>query len=308
MLSGERRILIVHSDPTRFGALGNLLLKARVEMRHVLPTNDAFVVAEAWMPDVVVLGADLGPRRSVLGYLRRFKSIFERSSTKFIVTGKNVSKELLESLVAAGMDDFVLDPFQARLLMLRLRYQMQERESFSPEDLQTEPTQIAAGFDLVYGCQAILADTIKMEKGLLQVAQKVAELSLSTRVNVFGVSEAFAADARILASSDGRGVKPGRVKLENYPEVRESLLTGNILFIKDVARNPLTEGVKRRVRSIEIDSILVFPLRAQGMIWGTLNIRLKSREGYQVSKRHIKTFYMVALALGSRMAQRDLFK
>jgi hypothetical protein len=66
--------------------------------------------------------------------------------------------------------------------------------------------------------------------------------------------------------------------------------------------------VKRRLRSIEIDSILVFPLRAQGMIWGTLNIRLRSREGYLVSKRHIKTFYMVALALGSRMAQRDLFK
>src|SRR5687768_15987663 len=109
MLSGERRVLVVHSEPTRFRALANLLAKSKAELLHVLPTNDAFVVAEAWMPDLVVIGADLGARRSVLGFLRRFKSIFERSSTKFIVTGKNVSKELLEDLVAAGMDDFVLE-------------------------------------------------------------------------------------------------------------------------------------------------------------------------------------------------------
>ena len=97
------------------------------------------------------------------------------------------------------------------------------------------------------------------------------------------------------------------VSLEKYPEVREVLLNGNIVYIKDIAANPLTKDISRQVKSIEITSILVFPIRHRAETIGTLNIRL-GKDGLTVSDKHLKTFYMIALALSSKVAARRLLK
>jgi GAF domain-containing protein len=98
-----------------------------------------------------------------------------------------------------------------------------------------------------------------------------------------------------------------QVDLEKYPEVREVILRGSIVYIKDITSNPLTKEIKAQVKSIEINSLLVFPVRHRGETIGVLSIRL-GKEGLAVSDKHLKAFYMLTLALAPKAAARKLLK
>ena len=69
--------------------------------------------------------------------------------------------------------------------------------------------------------------------------------------------------------------------------------------------NPLTKDIQKNVKTISIASLLVFPIRARGDTLGVLSIRMGA-DGLAVSDKHLKTFYMVALCLASKVAARKL--
>lgn len=191
-------------------------------------------------------------------------------------------------------------------MLQRIRYQLQERDSYSPEDLRGEPTQVLAGFQLVYDCLRILAEVKDGHIAIHECLKKVAELSNSTRVNIV-LGEIESGQAIISASSDDPKIENLNVDLEKYPEVREVLLNGSIIYIRDITANPLTKDIKQNVKTIQITSLLVFPIRYRKETLGTLNVRLGA-DAIDVSDKHLKTFYMVALSLASKVAAKKLLK
>jgi GAF domain-containing protein len=95
--------------------------------------------------------------------------------------------------------------------------------------------------------------------------------------------------------------------LEKYPEVREVILKGSIVYIKDITQNPLTKDIKKQLKDIDMTSLLVFPVRHRQETLGTLAIRL-GKDGMAISDKHLKTFYMIALCIAPKVAARKLLK
>lgn len=301
----SRRIMIADNNKSRFGEIMTSLQEFNIECLHVPTRQDIVQAALKYQPDLILINLFMNSSNT-LSVIRELKGSLERQGTKILVITSHQSKENLMECVKSGASDFILEPFNSRQLLQRIKYQLQDRESYSPDDLRAEPTQVLAGFQLVYDSLRILSELKDPNRATYEVLKRVADLAQSPRVNLV-LADMMNSQAAVIASSDDPNFDNYIVDLEKYPEVREVCLKGSIIYIKDITTNPLTKDIKAQVKSIDITSLLVFPIRHRGETLGTLSIRL-GKEGMAVSDKHLKTFYMAALALGPKVAARKMLK
>lgn len=301
----KRRVLFADSQSAKFHDLIHALTLADIE---TLFTNDRaklLSTALEFQPDLIILNLFIG-QGTTLPQIRELRQGLEREGTKIVVLTSHQSKENLAECIRAGANDFILEPFDSRQILQRVKYQLQEREAYSPDDLRAEPTQVLAGFQLVYDCLRLSAEIKETNRAIYECLKRVAELSMSPRVNLI-MADIASPTGIVIASSDDPTVQDLVVDLEKYPECREVMLKGSIVYVKDIMSNPLTKDIQSKLKDIQITSLLVFPIRHRQETIGTMCIRLGS-DGLAVSDKHLKTFYMVALLLAPKMATRKLLK
>lgn len=307
------RVIIVVNSRTRFTPLIKLMEDAQMNVEYLSPNEEHFVQKIVSLsPDIIIMNLFLNGK-STLSTIRDLKnSLAARNSKIIVLTAHNSINNIRES-VKAGADDFVLEPIDANLMMQRIRYQLQDREFFRPDELKNleeksrseETFSVKKNFQLVYDSLRVLSEMTDSQTALTTVLRQVAELAESNRVNLIE-GDLETNQGLVAASSDDPKLRDLSIDLEKYPEVREVLLNNNIIYIKDITQNPLTKGIQDQVKSIKITSLLVFPVRHRGQTLGSLNIRLPGES--KVSERNLKTFYMIALALGPKLAARRLLR
>jgi DNA-binding response OmpR family regulator len=303
-----RTLLIVDPSKNRFSSLVKLLGESNFKVEFIAGTDENPIKKIVELkPDMILMNLFLN-NKSTLPYIRDVKNQLKQYNTKIIVLTAHQSLNNIKESVKAGADDFVLEPFDPKLMLQRIRYQLQDRESFVPEELKVDGTQIEAGFQLIYDSLRLLSEMKDHHEALVMVLQKVAELAGSNRVNLIE-GDLETNEGMVAATSDDPALKDLKIDLEKYPEVREVLLNSNIVYIKDITANPLTAGIKEQVKSIQITSLLVFPIRHRNNTLGAVSVRLAGgKEDLKVSDKHLKTFYMIALAVGSKIAARKLLR
>jgi len=299
----RRRIMICDNNASKYFDLIKALEEAEIETLHVGDKLKIVTSAMQFQPDLILINLFMSSSNT-LSTMRELKGALERQGTKIIVVTSHKSKENITECIKSGASDFIVEPFDSRQILQRVKYQLQDREAYSPEDLRAEPTQVLAGFQLVYDCLRILSEVKEHHKSIFETIKRVGELCLATRVNVV-LADIQANNGVVIASSDDESLNKLSVDLEKYPEVREVCLKGCIVYIKDVTANPLTKDIQKNVKTISINSLLVFPIRHRGETLGTLSIRI-GKEGLAVSDKHLKTFYMIALCLAPKVAARRL--
>ncbi len=300
------RVMFLDASRTRYAEVMTSLEEGGVEILHTNKRDEAVETALKFKPDLMVVNLFLD-NASNLPIVRELKKLFEKQGLKILVVTGHHSRENILECLRAGATDFILEPFDARLLLQRIRYQLQDRTAYAPDDLKAEPTQVAAGFQMLYDALRILAEVKDPQRAIYEVLKLVADMSLATRVNVV-LADIELNDCLVVASSDDPALMNLDVDLEKYPEVREVTLNGTIVYVKDITQNPLTKKIADQVKSIKITSLLVFPIRHRSETLGTLTIRLGNEEGLKVSDKHLKLFYMVALCLAPKLAGRKLLK
>jgi DNA-binding response OmpR family regulator len=306
--ASSRTLLIVDPSKNRFASLVKLLSESNFKVEF-LSDKEADPVARIVdiKPDMILMNLFLN-NKSTLPYIKDVKNQLKRYNTKIIVLTAHQSLNNIKESVKAGADDFVLEPFDPRLMLQRIRYQLQDRESFVPDELKADGAQIESGFQLIYDSLRLLSEMKDHHEALVLVLQKVAELAGSNRVNLIE-GDLETNEGIVAATSDDPNLKDLKIDLEKYPEVREVLLNSNIVYIKDITANPLTQGIREQVKSIQITSLLVFPIRHRNNTLGAVSVRLAGgKEDLKVSEKHLKTFYMIALAVGSKIAARKLLR
>ena len=305
------RVVIIDASRNRFAKLLLSLEEAKIAVGYIPATEEAIVErAVELKPHIVLINLFLNGK-STLPTITRLKAALQnRGSRIIVITAHNSINNIRES-VKAGADDFVLEPIDAQLMLQRIRYQLQEREFYNPEELnkstssQSDTSGLQEGFQLVYDSLRVLSEVTDHHEALTTVLSQVAELASSNRVNLIE-GDLETSQGLVAASSDDPNLKDLKIDLEKYPEVREVLLNSNIVYIKDITTNPLTKGIQEQVKSIKITSLLVFPIRHRNHTLGSLNVRLAGETS--ASEKYIKTFYMVALALGPKLAARKLLR
>jgi DNA-binding response OmpR family regulator len=301
----RKRVMICDTSRPKFLEVVKSLQEAEIEVLQVDDRLQLTPTGIQFQPDLVIINLFVGGG-STLNQIRELKSSLERQGTKIVVVTSHQSKDNISECIKAGANDFILEPFDSRQILQRIKYQLQERETYSPDDLRAEPTQVLAGFQLVYDSLRILSEIKDTHRAIFETLKRVADLSVSPRVNLI-VGDIETNAGFVLATSDDVLLENKPMDLERYPEVREVLLKGSIVYVKDITTNPLTKDIKKNVKDIDINSLLVFPIRHRQETIGALCIRL-GKDGLSVSDKHLKTFYMTALCLAPKIAAKKLLK
>jgi DNA-binding response OmpR family regulator len=306
------KVVIVDASRNRFSHLIRSLEDAKIAVEYISSSEDNIPERAADLkPHIIIINLFLNGK-STLPTITRLKHLLKSRGTKIIVITAHNSINNIRESVKAGADDFVLEPIDPQLMLQRIRYQLQERQFYNPEDLSasTPVTSVDAsglqeGFQLVYDSLRVLSEVTDHHEALTTVLSQVATLASSNRVNLIE-GDLETSQGLVAATSDDPSLKDLKIDLEKYPEVREVLLNSNIVYIKDITQNPLTKGIQEQVKSIKITSLLVFPIRHRNHTLGSLNVRLAGET--TSSDKYLKTFYMVALALGPKLAARKLLR
>lgn len=312
------KVVIVDSSKSRFQSLQELLSLQKLNVQFMpAATEDEIKALAAATPDIVIINLFVDGK-STLGAIRSLKNLC--NSTKIIVLTAHNSINNIRESVKAGADDFVVEPLDPNVMLDRIRYQLQEKELFNPENLaesmqskkegDNNPAfdNLQSSFQLVYDCLRILSEIPQHHEALTKVLKDIGSSAKSPRVNLIE-GDLETSKGLVAASSDDDNLQDLEISLEKYPEVREVLLNSSIIYIRDINQNPLTAEIKENVKSIKIASMLVIPIRHRSHTLGALSIRLSGEEGStELTERQLKTYFMIALALGPKLAARKLLR
>lgn len=288
-----RRVLIAGNkhDWTEFT---HLIASDELSIKQVSSSMALMSELRSWLPDLILIEEKFAGSPS--SFVSSIRKEFSRVAMKVMLVSEAPSLELILDLIKRGCDDVVRFPLHPRALALRVRYQLQERELFLGNDLYSDPTMAPAALEMFFSTMTRLLQD-DFYSNLSACLFEVARASKSLRVNMIRILDLSQDKALRVVSSDDtdEGIeKLAEVDLNEYPEVREAVLRKALVFIKNIDASPLTAHVRSKLKNIEMDSIVVCPMIFAGRCEAVLSFRFHGEEGLSFSKRHLKSFYMLA--------------
>jgi diguanylate cyclase (GGDEF)-like protein len=103
--------------------------------------------------------------------------------------------------------------------------------------------------------------------------------------------------ARVVATHENPTFKEIKIELKKYPEIQESLRTGEVVFIQDILTDLRMTSVLPNLKKLNIRSILIIPMVYHEQILGTLFLRT-SRTRRPFTKTEL-LFCQVAARIGA---------
>lgn len=119
-MSATHRILVAEDDPVTRRFVASLLERAAFEVRDVEDGEAAWEVLESWRPDLVVTDVVM-PYLDGFDLVRRVKAHPELRTTPVVVLSMKDREEDIVAGLEAGAEDYVVKPFHARELVVRIR-------------------------------------------------------------------------------------------------------------------------------------------------------------------------------------------
>ncbi len=303
----QRRILFIDQSKQKYKDTVGQLEIAGFDCHYVDDLNNIVFEIQQRKPDVVVMNL-IVQGTSMIPKIREIVQNHGKNNIKIIIVTALRSKENITECIRAGASDFIVEPFETPFLLERIKYQLQEKESFSDESFEKQSGDIVQGFQLIYDCLRVLSEQADGHIALHECAKRTAVLAKSPRANII-VGDLESNVGHVIAGSDDAQLKNKKIDLEKYQEVRGVLLNSNIVYIKDVSANPLTKNIQENVKTIQIQSLILFPIRHRQECIGALVVRMDQNSSKEVAEKHMRTFFSIALALAPKVAaQRMLLK
>ncbi|MCB9253821.1 MAG: GAF domain-containing protein [Bdellovibrionaceae bacterium] len=229
---------------------------------------------------VNLLLGGIGPNKLI----KDVKALSANKDIRVVVVSKQVHRLNIENAVRAGADDFVAEPFDRENVFHRIIYHLGPKKVVEEQALETAraANSLLDHKDFI----SLLLNTVeslsresteKSQNAILHSLQGVARLLDSNRTSLI-LFEDKVETGLVVASSDDPDFKDFRIKLNSYPEVQHVATTGQIVLVDDVNRNQMTKNIQDKVKSIQIGSIMVFPVRFHGNIIGVLVVRRKNSQ------------------------------
>jgi DNA-binding response OmpR family regulator len=271
-----RKPKLIFADPNlgRFGGLTNSLHKANVETESATDLVRLVQRLKEEKFDLCVVNLLLG--NSPFELINEIKSQSSNPEIKLIIVTRQIHKMNIQDTIRAGADDFIAEPFESLNLYNRILYHLKPVKMI--ERLGYEKALPGPGSEeyikLLLDSVEILSRTRRQDShhAFFKIVQSIASLLSSNRTSLTIVDEGKNTGV-VVASSDDEMFQNFPITLEKYPEILHVLHTGNLVVIEDVASNSMTERIKKEVRSIEIGSLMVFPVCYQDEVVGVLNVR-----------------------------------
>lgn len=244
------------------------------------------------LPDIVLLRLPDGLNTR---YLRTFKEI--APVIGIIVKEK---KDIVKKAFKAGIEDFLLLPFNSTELKLKVECCLQK--SYCIDELEREKRQLQAIVEIT----SLVSSTLDPHEILHFIVRKIAEVIPVVRCSMIRVDPEDKY-AHVVATFEDPAFKSITLDLKKYPEIRKALSIKKPVIISDVRKDPIMREVRDIIFPLGIKSIVVLPIFYKDDIIGTLFLRT-SRKGRSFTKEEIMFCSTVANASANSLYNAFMYE
>ncbi|MCC7202192.1 MAG: sensor domain-containing diguanylate cyclase [Nitrospirae bacterium] len=145
--------------------------------------------------------------------------------------------------------------------------------------------------DIILNVNKSLFSTLETRDLLFLIVQKISEVIPVTRCSIVNV-EADRNVGNVLATYEDPSLDSITLDLEKYPEISRSVIDNDIVYIGEVETDPILDGVREKILSLGIKSIVIMPIRYYEGDRGSLFLRTSSR-GSRFSDNELKLFQII---------------
>lgn len=270
-----KRILFADAAATKFGLVQNTLKNENWICEMATEPNQFLQMIKDNHYDVAVVNLLLGGA-GPFEMITQVRTSSKNKTIKIMVVSRQVHKTNIQNTIKAGADDFVAEPFEAPSLHRRILYHVSGTQTV--RNVDTNPIILGKNNQDMVFLMLEATELYSMNerehqhKVLMTVLEKLSALLESNRTSLI-LTDYKANAGVVLASSDDAKFKDFPISLDKYPEILHVLNTGQVVLVSDVSQNALTNSINQSVKTIQIGSLMVFPVRFQGEVFGALTIR-----------------------------------
>jgi len=209
--------------------------------------------------------------------IRKIRSSSMNPEIKVMVISRQVQKVNIQNAISAGAHDFVAEPFENEVVLKRILYHLSPQSMMEASVYEEHKLVNSDELGLVNICLEICEKLSRAERGmepqaLYEATSKVSQVMGSNRTSLV-LADVGQATGVVLASSDDPSFHNFPISLDQYPEIQHVVFSGKFVLIPDVTTNTLTHDLNKKVKTIPIGSLMVFPVRYQNEVIGVLTIR-----------------------------------
>lgn len=290
-------MLVVDDDAVSRHMLSQMLAGAGLHADVVASGQEALAYFETRPPPSAVLLDLVMPDPDGYAILRHVRSRPGLAEVPVVVLTALDADSEIERAFASGADDYVRKPFRPGELIARVRVQLRVREYL--ERLGRRDRDQKTVLELTQA----LASSLDIRDILLTVVKRIAEVARVDRVSIVLFAESGKV-GYVLASSDDETVRDLPIDIDQYPEIREVVATGQALVIEDAAGSELLEVVRQKESVRGFASLALMPiLHETGRPLGVLFLRSKARASFGDAELSLVSTLANATAIALRNAR-----
>ena len=263
-------------------------------------------------PDIILLDMIM-PGMDGVETCRRFKQDPRTFSIPIIVVTALKDQENLVSAFEAGAEDYLGKPVEDHELLARIKSNLIKKEALFlleranqvKKEALTQLEKKVRESELLLEITQAVTSSLDTRETLQSVVDNIARNIAVKRCSIARVN-LREGSATVLASSDVPGIEGLQIRLDNYPELREVVRTGQPLMIDDARNHPLLTEMRDQIVRLDFCTLFVLPITYHSEVIGTLMLRT-ARE-YTYADDEIRFCQMVANVSATALKNAYLYE
>lgn len=268
----SERVLIVDANRFVCNQVESILGEAGLQIHCCDDLITASSQIRRLRPGIILLDAGLAASDPTICH--ELRSCVSEVRLPIILLVPPHQTDLGPCLCSSDADDFVCSPFQSEELLVRVLSLIKPQKQ----------SQVTALPRVDYSFLAGISDLANADLDTTQVLQRVVS-AIGQVIEVHRCSITMVREddqfGYVMASNDDPGLNGLKIDLAKYPEIQETIRTGKPIFIDNICKHPLMEGVRPYIEKLGFNSLLVLPMVDRQRVIGVLVVRTaRSLEGF----------------------------
>jgi DNA-binding response OmpR family regulator len=274
------RLLVVDRETLISRRIKEFMAANGIDCELVTHGKDLIKTITAWRPNYILIDLVFADYPA-LNLMKDMKAdpLISKMNIGVMVTSSHNSAKNVQTAFGAGACDYIVKPFKVEDILSRIVFQMQK----SPpppevEDLNIHALEGAALY--LHLLELIMKEAISVRNPREKLFGLMQMLSMSMKAVRCSIikTDIIRFEGIVLASSDDIRVKKIDIDLSKYPEVIHTVNTQKTTCIEDIGFNPELARLKKVVKTISFNSIIVTPIFVNGEVFGVVSARMDAKQ------------------------------
>ena len=277
---GNYRVLIADDEGQR--RLADYLKAKGFDTRTSKSGEQVKAIMREWIPHFIVADLTL-PDGNALELVQHIKNseLLKNENIRVLVTSSHNSLSNVKECLKRGASDYIVKPFEMEDMLSRLIFHIQKKKDFERERIKKSRD---SGSDFYIDLVEMVLRESTSGKGVHEIMFNLTRmLALTLKAVRCSVIQCIS-DRKtgfVRASHDDKSVKEIKIDLNRYPEVMHVMNTEKSIVIENMDYDPALAEIKKEVKTINFNGLIVCPVRYRGHFYGVISCRMpKAQEGF----------------------------